>query len=132
MSSQATSRASISPHAAAAAAQIQRAARGYKDIHLLAFKLLRPGGRLMTFSCSGGVGPELFEQIVAGAAGDAGAPGLIGAWLRPPGSPSGGGALPRGTLPQGPHLSQGDVGLVSREDSSALSGGQSGCHCEPP
>jgi 23S rRNA (cytosine1962-C5)-methyltransferase len=60
------------PRFAPTASQVQRAARGYKDINLLAFKLLRPGGRLMTFSCSGGVSPELFEQIVAGAARDAG------------------------------------------------------------
>ena len=72
------------PRFAPTAAQIQRAARGYKDINLLAFKLLRPGGRLMTFSCSGGVGPELFEQIVAGAARDAGVHVLIEAWLGQP------------------------------------------------
>jgi len=51
-----------------------RAARGYKDINLNALKLLRPGGLLATFSCSGGVSPELFQKIVAGAAADAGAP----------------------------------------------------------
>ncbi|MGH8742352.1 MAG: 23S rRNA (cytosine(1962)-C(5))-methyltransferase RlmI, partial [Burkholderiales bacterium] len=42
-------------------------------INLLALKLLRPGGLLMTFSCSGGVSPDLFQKIVAGAALDAGA-----------------------------------------------------------
>jgi len=52
--------------------QAQKAARGYKDINLLALKLLRPGGKLVTFSCSGGVSAELFQQIVAGAALDAG------------------------------------------------------------
>ncbi len=51
---------------------VERAARGYKDINLSAFRLLRPGGRLMTFSCSGGVSSELFQKIVAGAALDAG------------------------------------------------------------
>lgn len=50
----------------------ERAARGYKDINLLAFKLLRPGGLLATFSCSGGISAELFQKIVAGAALDAG------------------------------------------------------------
>ena len=50
-----------------------RAARGYKDINLNALKLLRPGGLLATFSCSGGVSAELFQKIVAGAAADAGA-----------------------------------------------------------
>jgi len=51
--------------------QLVRASRGYKDINLLAFKLLRPGGLLVTFSCSGLVGPELFQKIVADAALDA-------------------------------------------------------------
>jgi 23S rRNA (cytosine1962-C5)-methyltransferase len=49
-----------------------RAARGYKDINLNALKLLRTGGLLATFSCSGGVPPDLFQKIVAGAAADAG------------------------------------------------------------
>jgi 23S rRNA (cytosine1962-C5)-methyltransferase len=60
------------PKFAHTAAQAQRAARGYKDINLLAFKLLRPGGLLVTFSCSGGVSEDLFQKIVAGAALDAG------------------------------------------------------------
>jgi len=50
----------------------ERAARGYKDINLNALKLLRPAGLLATFSCSGGVSPELFQKILAGAAADAG------------------------------------------------------------
>jgi len=54
-----------------------RAARGYKDINLSALKLLRPGGLLATFSCSGGVSLELFQKIVAGAAADAGASLLL-------------------------------------------------------
>ncbi len=60
------------PKFAPTSAQAQRAARGYKDINLLAFKLLRPGGLLVTFSCSGGISLELFQKIVAGAALDAG------------------------------------------------------------
>ncbi len=60
------------PKFAPTAAQAERAARGYKDINLLAFKLLRPGGILFTFSCSGGISAELFQKIVAGAALDAG------------------------------------------------------------
>jgi 23S rRNA (cytosine1962-C5)-methyltransferase len=56
---------------------VERAARGYKDINLLAFKLLRPGGLLATFSCSGGVSADLFQKIVAGAALDAGVNALI-------------------------------------------------------
>ena len=60
------------PKFAPTAAHAQKAARGYKDINLLALKLLNPGGLLVTFSCSGGVSPELFQKIVAGAAQDAG------------------------------------------------------------
>jgi len=60
------------PKFAPTAALAERAARGYKDINLLAFKLLAPGGLLATFSCSGGVSRELFQKIVAGAALDAG------------------------------------------------------------
>ena len=60
------------PKFAPTAAQAEGAARGYKDINLLAFKLLRPGGTLVTFSCSGGIDAGLFQKIVAGAALDAG------------------------------------------------------------
>ncbi|HSC95955.1 MAG TPA: class I SAM-dependent rRNA methyltransferase [Burkholderiales bacterium] len=60
------------PKFAPTAAHAARAARAYKDINLLAFKLLRPGGLLMTFSCSGGVSVDLFQKILAGAALDAG------------------------------------------------------------
>jgi 23S rRNA (cytosine1962-C5)-methyltransferase len=59
------------PKFAQSASQVERAARGYKDINLLAFKLLRPGGLLVTFSCSGGIDADLFQKIVAGAALDA-------------------------------------------------------------
>ncbi len=60
------------PKFAPTAAQAEKASRGYKDINLLAFKLLRPGGLLVTFSCSGGIKAGLFQKIVAGAALDAG------------------------------------------------------------
>ncbi|WP_412478231.1 class I SAM-dependent rRNA methyltransferase [Azonexus sp. IMCC34839] len=60
------------PKFAPSAAYADRAARAYKDINILGFKLLRPGGLLMTYSCSGGIGLELFQKIVAGAAVDAG------------------------------------------------------------
>jgi 23S rRNA (cytosine1962-C5)-methyltransferase len=60
------------PKFAPTAAQAEKAARGYKDINLFAFKLLRPGGLLVTFSCSGGIDAGLFQKIVAGAALDAG------------------------------------------------------------
>jgi 23S rRNA (cytosine1962-C5)-methyltransferase len=60
------------PKFAPTAAQAEKAARGYKDINRLAFKLLRPGGILVTFSCSGGIDAALFQKIVASAALDAG------------------------------------------------------------
>jgi len=60
------------PKFAPTAAHVAKAARAYKDISLLAFKLLRPGGILVTFSCSGGVSAELFQKIIAGSALDAG------------------------------------------------------------
>src|SRR5258706_525465 len=60
------------PKFAATSAQAEKASRGYKDINLLAFKLLRKGGILVTFSCSGGIDADLFQKIVAGAALDAG------------------------------------------------------------
>jgi len=60
------------PKFAPTRSQVSKASRGYKDINLLAFKLLRPGGMLFTFSCSGGIDAELFQKIVAGAALDAG------------------------------------------------------------
>jgi 23S rRNA (cytosine1962-C5)-methyltransferase len=60
------------PKFAPTSAQVEKAARAYKDINLLAFKLLRAGGILVTFSCSGGVDAALFQKIVAGAALDAG------------------------------------------------------------
>jgi 23S rRNA (cytosine1962-C5)-methyltransferase len=65
------------PKFAPTAAQAKNAARAYKDINLLALKLLAPGGLLATFSCSGGVPAELFQSIVAGAAADAGVEGRV-------------------------------------------------------
>ena len=59
------------PKFAPTAHHAEKAARAYKDINLLGLKLLRPGGHLMTFSCSGGISAELFQKIVAGAALDA-------------------------------------------------------------
>jgi 23S rRNA (cytosine1962-C5)-methyltransferase len=65
------------PKFAPTAAQVENASRAYKDINLLALKLLAPGGLLATFSCSGGISPDLFQKIVAGAALDAGADARI-------------------------------------------------------
>lgn len=56
---------------APSSAHAQHAARAYKDINVLALRLLNRGGLLMTFSCSGGISAELFQKIVAGAALDA-------------------------------------------------------------
>jgi len=52
--------------------EVERAARAYKDINLLALQLLRPGGVLFTSSCSEAVSADLFQKIVFGAAVDAG------------------------------------------------------------
>ena len=60
------------PKFAPSAAHADQAARAYKDINLFGFKLLAPGGLMMTYSCSGGIGIELFQKIVASAAADAG------------------------------------------------------------
>ncbi len=69
------------PKFAPTTVQAEKAARGYKDINLLAFKLLHPGGLLVTCSCSGGVDAALFQKIVASAALDAGVDAQILAHL---------------------------------------------------
>jgi 23S rRNA (cytosine1962-C5)-methyltransferase len=65
------------PKFAPTVAHAERAARAYKDVNLWALKLLRPGGVLATFSCSGGIDVALFRKIVAGAALDAGTEAMI-------------------------------------------------------
>lgn len=70
------------PKFAPSASHAERAARAYKDINLLGFRLLAPGGTMMTYSCSGGVGLELFQKIVAGAAVDSGRDARIVARLQ--------------------------------------------------
>ncbi len=78
---------------------VQRAARGYKDINLQAFHLLRPGGYLFTFSCSGAISADLFQKIVFGAALDAGCPAqIVGQLSQSPDHPV---AL---TFPEGAYL----------------------------
>ena len=52
--------------------RVMGALRGYKDLNLLAMKLLRPNGYLATFSCSGLVTPDLFRKVVCEAAVDSG------------------------------------------------------------
>jgi 23S rRNA (cytosine1962-C5)-methyltransferase len=59
------------PKLAQSQGQIERAARAYKDLNLIALQLLKPGGRLITFSCSGLILPDLFQKIVFSAAVDA-------------------------------------------------------------
>jgi 23S rRNA (cytosine1962-C5)-methyltransferase len=51
---------------------VEKATQGYKDINLLGMKLIKPGGVLITFSCSGAVSPDLFQKVLFGAAVDAG------------------------------------------------------------
>ncbi len=60
------------PRFAPTKAVLENALRGYKDINWLAMRLLKPGGYLITFSCSGMVTPELFQQVIFAAAIDAG------------------------------------------------------------
>jgi 23S rRNA (cytosine1962-C5)-methyltransferase len=60
------------PKFASRKAELAGATRGYKDINLLALKLLAPGGLLATFSCSGLVTPDLFQKILFGASLDSG------------------------------------------------------------
>jgi len=59
------------PKFADSVGQLKGALRGYKDINLLAMHLLRPGGMLVTFSCSGAVSPGIFQQVVWEASLDA-------------------------------------------------------------
>jgi 23S rRNA (cytosine1962-C5)-methyltransferase len=65
------------PKFAPTVAHAERAARAYKDLNRLGLKLLKPGGVLLTFSCSGGIGVELFHKIVASAGLDAGVDAAI-------------------------------------------------------
>ena len=60
------------PKFASVRSQVMKAARGYKDINLLAMKLLKPNGVLATFSCSGAMTQELFDKVLAEASQDAG------------------------------------------------------------
>jgi len=60
------------PKFAFSRAQVRSATRGYKDINMLGMRLLRPGGLLCTFSCSGLVSRDLFQKVLFGASVDAG------------------------------------------------------------
>ena len=59
------------PKFASTRGQLLKAAHGYKDVNLLACKLLNPGGTLLTYSCSAAMTPEFFRTIVAEALTDA-------------------------------------------------------------
>ncbi len=69
------------PKFAQSGREVEKASRAYKDVNLLAFQLLRPGGVLFTFSCSGAVSADLFQKIVFGAALDAGRDAQIVGYL---------------------------------------------------
>ncbi|HDY7455739.1 TPA: class I SAM-dependent methyltransferase [Vibrio vulnificus] len=60
------------PKFAESKAQLNGACRGYKDINMLAMQILKPGGTLLTYSCSGLMDQVLFQKIIADAAVDAG------------------------------------------------------------
>ena len=108
------------PKFAPTAAHAERAARAYKDINRLALMLLAPGGLLFTFSCSGGIGAELFHKIVAGAGHrrrrgrrHRAAPG---GGLRPPDDAG----LPRRRIPQGPGDPEGGLSAARSSRGSNL------------
>lgn len=82
-------------------AGLNRAARGYKDVNLCALRLLAPGGRLFTFSCSGLMEDGLFQKIVADAALDAGRTGRIVRRLTQSGDHSVSLAFPEGAYLKG-------------------------------
>jgi len=85
--------------------EVKQAARAYKDVNLLAFQLLKPGGALFTFSCSGAVSADLFQKIVFGAAVDAERKAqIVGRMMQGPDHPV---AL---TFPEGAYLK----GLIVR------------------
>ncbi|WMN60388.1 class I SAM-dependent methyltransferase [Pseudoalteromonas xiamenensis] len=65
------------PKFAESKAQLTGACRGYKDINMVAMQILKPGGTLLTFSCSGLMDQNLFQKVVADAALDAGKDLLI-------------------------------------------------------
>jgi 23S rRNA (cytosine1962-C5)-methyltransferase len=49
---------------------VMNASRGYKQINLQAFRRIKPGGMVFTFSCSQNISQELFQKIVFSAAAD--------------------------------------------------------------
>jgi len=88
---------------------VDNALRGYKDINLQALRLLRPGGILATFSCSGLVSAGLFQKVIFGAAVDAGRPVQILEWLQ-----QGADHPVALTFPEGAYLK----GLICRVDDA--------------
>lgn len=70
------------PKFAESAANLKKACRGYQDINRLGLMLVKKGGHLLTFSCSGLVDPALFQKIVADAALDAKVDGRVVGTLR--------------------------------------------------
>ncbi|WMJ72083.1 class I SAM-dependent rRNA methyltransferase [Cytophagaceae bacterium ABcell3] len=59
------------PAFAKSARAVANASRGYKQINMKAFKKIKPGGVVFTFSCSQNIDPNLFRKIVFGAAAEA-------------------------------------------------------------
>ena len=59
------------PKLVESAGQLTKGARAYKDLNMIAFKLLNKNGLLFTFSCSGLLSAELFQKIVFDASYDA-------------------------------------------------------------
>jgi 23S rRNA (cytosine1962-C5)-methyltransferase len=73
------------PKFAHAQQHVDKAARGYKDLNLHCFRLMKAGGWLLTFSCSGAINADLFQKIVFGALADSERQAQVVAHLGPGG-----------------------------------------------
>ena len=58
-------------------ADVEGAARAYKDLNRLALRRVAAGGFLLTFSCSGAIDAKLFRQVLFAAAIEAGVEALL-------------------------------------------------------
>ncbi len=106
------------PKLAPTRAHSEKGARAYKDINLSAMKLLRPGGLLATFSCSGGLKRDSFHEIVAWAAADAGkCVQILESLSQPPDHPV------DLHFPESEYLK----GLIARVTSKSVAGAGGGC-----
>jgi 23S rRNA (cytosine1962-C5)-methyltransferase len=64
-----------------ASSQLQQGARAYQDLNRSAMKMLKPGGQLLSFSCSGHMNLDLFQKVLFAASYEAGREMLIQRFL---------------------------------------------------